>query len=381
LFEQLQRHMQEILAQHEAKTAAPSAAPRTGPPPAPAQAGTDARPAMQGAGGVGDALKEQLGALGGMGAAAEGGADPALEEKRRDLEAKIAANDALGGKFSLVDAPGPADAPNAVTREEYEKVLKQYADISLGKGDLVLDTAGMNDEEAGKFKQGALGDIGSILQTKEGRDMLARLGDNPALDPAQRPILDASGNAVHRKTTIGQSYEYELTQTEDGRTIRARDEQGNPRKKLDDAGKPIPSTETAHADYADPDNYPHAQQFGDGSRSWGMGSDVVYSPGVPNNGFRSDVTLFHELRHAVDMTQGNMDVDLVAASSPVAADRGDTLSFEHQAIGLGEFAHEPWNENSYRRARSKIGAARAPGALPGDLGMPQRKSYEETPQP
>jgi hypothetical protein len=122
----------------------------------------------------------------------------------------------------------------------------------------------------------------------------------------------------------------------------------------------------------------------------GQDTDVVYTPGmqVPGSAAPSDVVLFHELRHAADMTTGNFDWRQVGGTGPDAKFKQG----EHQAVGLGAHtglagtlplsssATVPWNENQYRASRAKIAEAEGPGgAHPEEANMAQRPSYSVMP--
>lgn len=278
----------------------------------------------------------------------EGTRDPAaaatIAERKRDLESRMAAHKSLEGQFKLVDAHKPGDAPNALTREEYEKVIRQYSDINLGKGDLTIDTAGMNPADGKTFKDGAMGDVASMLQTPDGRQMLERLQNNVLKDASGKPLDPATGAPIaagqaetHRKTTIGQSA------TPMGATAMWANGA--------DAANPLKGTDSA----------------------------VKYVPGANVNTTRSDVVLFHELRHALDETTGNINHAMVPGTSPVAADAGKYRQYEHQAVGLGSYAGTAMTENSYRAQRAAIGGAAGPGVHAGDVGMQQRASYDVLP--
>src|SRR5262249_21894243 len=304
----------------------------------------------------------------------------------KDVESRMKANDALKDKFKIVDEKKPGDPPNTLTRAEYEKVIKQYSDIGQGKGDLTINTAGMGDDEAKKFKEGAMGDIAKMLQTQEGREMLTKLGNNVATDASGNVIKDASGNPVHRTTQIGQAYEKQADAS--GNPIL--DASGWRQNKLDASGNPIKMTDNAYPDYT---NYntagATAMRDASGNRGAGQNSDVGYNPGMslPGSSAPSDVILFHELRHAADMTTGNMDNRMVDASSGVPQDVGAIRNFEHQAVGIGNSAGVgsaqavdpratvPWSENQYRASRAALAQAGAPGSVPSEATLPQRPYY------
>lgn len=370
----------------EKKPAAPAAggdpaaaAAPAGAAPAAAGPGAEKKPAKTGAAAVADSLADEQKALADLSknAGGDGASQKELEDKKQDLQARIDANNALKDKFKIVDGePGKDAGPNVMTREQYEKVVKQYSDISQGKGDIKIDTAGMSEEEAKKFKEGTMADIGSILQTKEGRDMLGKLQDNTGSE------LDSNGKPVHKSTTIGQSYkpewvpdpnrpgEFKVNEDAKGNTVYATDP---------NTGKKIPSPDDCLNEPADPSADPERAIKDDkGKAGLGMDARAMYTPGQDAMGTRSDVALFHELKHAHDMTTGQMDYSDVDASSGVPKDAaGGVRSTEHQAVGLGNYkdrATNPWTENAYREARNKIGEGDT-GVREGDKGMEQRQSY------
>jgi hypothetical protein len=272
----------------------------------------------------------------------------AASDARREAEelaARQRAHEALVDRFTVAEARGPEDPPNAVTREEYARVLELYSSIERGTGDLSVNTRDLEEAEAAEFRNEAMHDVGSLLQTEEGRELLGLLADN--FDGAQ-----------HWKTTIG--------------PLLAEDREGGLMERLalgvcyPPAGgdghwqRDAPPGERARFIYDEPQT-----------------ARAAYN--TETEGFpyfeRSDTTLFHELRHALDMTTGTANWDLVPGSSPVRPDRGRVRQIEHQAVGLGDFAGERLTENAYARARKKLGAADAPGELPGDDDMKQARAY------
>jgi len=249
----------------------------------------------------------------------------------------------LKGKFDIVadDFKGHK-RPNQVTQAEYDKIVANYSDIRREKTDLKFNTAGMTEEEKSKFMASTMGDIGSIMQTGSGRDLIDKLS--------------------HQK---------------DGHTTTIN-------MSKDAAGKPNPLG--ASADAANPAD---RAKWSDGT---GVNSIVNYVPGanvtVPGYGkdkfnpFRSDVALYHEMVHAMHITDGTMASSKVSSGPKIDQDAG-IQNFEHQAAGLGDYAADPITENAYRRERNAIGnhAGGISNADPAldDRNMPQRTNYAPTP--
>jgi hypothetical protein len=91
--------------------------------------------------------------------------------------------------------------------------------------------------------------------------------------------------------------------------------------------------------------------------------------------------MFHEMTHAWHELRGTDDASGIVTQpglngSMRDANRGDINSWEHQAVGLGAHqADTSPNENSYRAARARIGAAGGASVVPGDAHMALRGDY------
>lgn len=233
----------------------------------------------------------------------------------------------LAGNFDIIGSDFTGEKkPNQVTQEEFQKAARMYSDIRLGRGDLVFDTGGLSDEDAKAFRDGTMNDIGNILQTPSGRELISRLSD----------------------------------QKDDYTT------------KLTKAPDPLSASE-------------NADNFTDGTNGKGSGSKVQYVPGVDVTvpgakddflPFRSDAVLYHELTHALYDAEGTTDAGTVAAGSGVAADVGTVKNYEHQAVGLGAWKDAAISENRYRSERNQM--AGQPGSRAGDATMKQRTQYSLT---
>lgn len=243
----------------------------------------------------------------------------------------------LADRFSVVpdDFVGPR-LPNQVTQEEYDKIVKNYSDIRLGRTDIDFNTDGLSEEDAAKYKSGAMNDLASIMQTSHGRDLIDKLAHNEK----------------DHKTTLSPLFK--------------KNAAGNY-----DASLGLDNTNG----FASSEDASKANLKADGTANEGTNSRVRYNPGqsISPDGaidawlpFRSDVLLYHELVHSLDQTSGT----LANGTDPAT---GEKLR-EQRASGLGIYSGETISENAYRRDRRLI-AAGGTGARTGDDTMPDRTSY------
>ncbi len=232
------------------------------------------------------------------------------------------------------DNPNPAVAGNTVSPEEFRRIAHTYSDIRMGRSDIALNTAGMSDEDAARFRGETMGDIGNLLQTESGRDLINGLAYQP--DDHTTTInlrTDAAGNRDN-------------SNAEGGATAAAA-----PGSWADGVGT------NAEVNYVP-----------------GPDGGIV-QPGRPDNWLpmRSDVTLFHELTHAHHAAYGTMDQTTLDATN-AHADDVNQMGLEYQAVGLGDYHGDHMSENSYRAERAAIGATGV-GTRTGDVEMPQRGTY------
>jgi hypothetical protein len=244
-----------------------------------------------------------------------------------------AAVKALKDRFEIVAPDFEGERrPNQLTQAEFDKLAKLYDDIKSGKTDIKF---GAKDSAADpKFRDNVMNDLGTIMQTAAGRDMIAKMAANP------------NGNSVT--------------------FLMHRDAQGNP------------DTTNAYADAADPRN---RSRWGDGK---GVDAVMAYVPGkgvvIPGGSapwlpLRVDVVLFHEMVHAYHMTHGTMDDSLVRPGKNTANIdvQSGIRNSEYQAVGLGTYSNAALSENRYRKERN--GIAGHPGEVGGDKTMKQRDTY------
>ncbi len=245
----------------------------------------------------------------------------------------------LASLFEVIDDPALAAAENMVTEEQFEAIVRQYHEIGAGRTDLRIDTSGLPAKEAAAYRELAMDDLASILQTAGGRELIEAL----------------AYQEDDHTTTIQRSRDGEAVATVDG---------------------------------ADDTNLRFRRP--DGSAGAGVDTRVHYDAGVETRPerisladewfpIRSDVTLYHELVHARDNAYGTMvDGTVQAGDGADGWDVNHVPRLEHRAAGLGLFAGEDVSENAYRAARRKIGAAGV-GVRPGDVGMAHRDTYRPHP--
>lgn len=248
----------------------------------------------------------------------------------------------LAQQFNIVPDGTPGiRQENQVSEAQFREIARTYSDIRMGRSDLQINLpANMDPKDAEAYRQGTMRDIGRILQTETGRDLIGQLSHN----------TDEHGN--HRVTSIA----------------------GND---------------------ADPQNA-HAAPGNNSSSTvtYNPGSTWVPQPGARNGEtwmpMRSDVQLFHELTHSMHQTHGtsqsgtvtkqDLDNAGVPANDPSRRDIGNVDREEQATVGIGAFRNAEISENSYRRARQTIAGLKGPGIVGGsggDVGMQERNTYGE----
>lgn len=231
---------------------------------------------------------------------------------------------------------GDKALPNQVSQADFEKLATTYSDIRMGESNLKLDTAGMDPTKADEFKKGSMNDIASLLQTGSGRELISQLDEGIGKDGKEHTT--SIGSVPARAAFAGASdpAKEDLRQTT-GTDMEAKYQPG------------------ASATIGDPKKEPWYPQ-------------------------RSDVTLMHELTHALHGVKGTTQeftpppiqqvIDHKINDMPTP-----TLNEEWATVGLGQFANDPITENKYREERRKL--AGQVGARPGDEGphMVRREHY------
>lgn len=264
--------------------------------------------------------------------------DPAGAIDRQAAARELAPLFDVRDPATLVSGPDgpPTYAGNQVNREDFAQIARTYSDIRLGRSDIELHTTGMTPSEAERFRTDTMGDIGNLLQTDSGRELVGSLAHQPR-----------------------------------GHTTTIQRRHASP-----------DGADTDNAEGGAPDEAP------EGSYADGHGTDafVAYVPGDQGGiiqpeasdawlPMRSDVTLFHELVHAHHAAYGTLDQSIVENAPDLDA---DTYGLEYQAVGLGDWYDDKLTENTYRMERNAIGVAnqgeRTGGGVADD-DIARRTSY------
>jgi len=285
----------------------------------------------------------------GMQEGAGAAVDPqgALDRQRAQRE--------LAGRFDIVgdDVPASERKPNQITQAELQEIARTYSDIRLGRTDIEFDVGGaktMNGENKEKaleeFRNGAMDDIATIMQTPAGRALVGQLAHNEVSGP--------DGTIEHRKTTL-----------------------------------------FGGADPNKPETNVDRSRMEDASNGRGLDATIYYEPGHlvdvksdqawAHEG-RGDLSLFHEMIHAYHDTHGTYDTHAV---NPVEGDveevarraeKGGRLQQEeYNTVGIDntwrsdllELGGQTITENAYRAQRRQIEV----GAVAGDAEMHDRTQY------
>jgi len=256
----------------------------------------------------------------------------------------------LRDRFQIVDPENAGlHAGNQITEEEFHNVARMYSDIRMGEGDLQFGSGAAAHDPA--YRAQTMDQIGRILQTSSGRQLIAGLHDT------SDPLLEG-GDARHahlRTSLDGFDVSPELSggahqaSTLDRRAHR--EEGGGAGHGSDTHVQTMPT---------------------DGA--------VTLPPGLALPGWspRSDVVLYHELTHALHAVRGEKENgrihagetadDAVARAEDVGVERE-----EYQTV-FGSGSSLDIDENNYRRERAAI-ARIGQGAIAGDREMAQRTSY------
>jgi len=251
----------------------------------------------------------------------------------------------LADKFDIVTDDQLAErkdaAGNVVTPEQFQQLARTYSDIRLDRSDLLIDSSDFTDPaKAAAFEQDTMGDIGNLMQTRSGRELIDNLSDQ---------VSD-------HKTTINLN----------------RDSSGNPDTSNAEGGGNPTATGSDH-DYTGKDA---RIKYVPGDAG-GIQQPDHPQPWLP---MRSDITLFHELVHAFHATEGDISQGLLTTQRDEGANAIDVgeMRMEYQAVGLGVHADNDLTENAYRKERAAIGAsgvgARTSGGV-GDADVVQRNQY------
>ena len=258
---------------------------------------------------------------------------------RQDAQRDLAGTFDIRSEDELAKMTG--DKPgNVMSPADFQKVARTYSDIRMDRSDIQLDTSNLSDpEDKAAFRDDTMGDIGNLLQTGVGRDL----------------VNDLAYQKRDHKTTIKQ--------------------------RLNASGAVDNSNAEGGAD-------PNATTgtFNDGV---GMDAEVQYVPGDAGGivekkskeawmPMRSDITLFHELAHAYHAAIGDFQLGTIGKNGATSKKDVNQKMAEYQAAGLSYYDEDRLTENSYRKERAAIGAsgvgARTTGGV-ADADVVQRSRY------
>jgi hypothetical protein len=285
----------------------------------------------------------------------------------------------LAGKFQVVgpDYQGPRNH-NTVSPEEYERIVKAYSDIRLGRGDLTIDSSEFaGTPQEAQYRSGVMDNIAMMMQTTAGREQIFTLGDNILKDD-QGNARKADGSAaapgeeVHRKTTIRA-----LHQDANGDKLRNNDNDApldhtNAFSDLTGRdGSPMDAVRTQqwYRQAVDPTDHTKGTKRGAGTDATIYWNPHEVQIGGVGEAFRPDVVLAHEMQHARHQTQGTMAGGYVDQAAHLSDSLHGIAASEHQAAGIGRWApgaHAPGGvhfpgdadgctENTYRQQRNDLG--------------------------
>ncbi len=254
-----------------------------------------------------------------------------------------------------IGKPGKGAAENVLGAEDFDALLTDYLAVREGWTDLRIDTSeigpALGPAAAVAYEDMALTDIRSILQTEGGRELIRSL----AYDPEDQT------------TTLRPAWK------------RNANQQFDPSLGID------PRQAFAWGGGA---NMNEGSLRPDGTAGRGIDTEVRYNPGQTTTRagvldkwmpMRSDVTLYHELVHALDLVSGTMpsgELDAHDGVTPVD-EAADTLRREYAAVGLGAWSDRETSENEYREARRAIGKSGV-GVREGDKKQVERNNYANT---
>jgi hypothetical protein len=253
-----------------------------------------------------------------------------------------AAQRELAGKFDIKSAEDRAAmtgdvAGNVVTPEQFQDIARTYSDIRRDKTDIQIDTGNLADDKAkSTFRSNVMGDIGNLLQTDVGRDLVGKLANQK----------DDRKTRIEQRTLYGEA--------DTSKAVGGGDPKATTGSATDTVGM------DAQIEYAAGDD---GGVDVDSKQKW-----------MP---MRSDITLFHELTHAYRATLGAFDNNPLGKKELVHKKDDGAKRDEYAAVGLGSHANDSLTENAYRAERAKIGegvGARTTGGV-ADKDVVQRTRY------
>lgn len=253
----------------------------------------------------------------------------------------------LADKFEIVGDDFKGDKhSNTVSEDEYRKLASTYSDIRQDKADLKINPDFFFPDDRAGAKNKAMDDIGTMMQTAEGRAVVERLANNTAAGD-----VGPDGQPLHHTTTLMLANYDEDNPHADGMQ-RKRNPDGKFATKGTDATIGYSAGHTLNTPWATDEKWAHQE--------------------------RSDVALYHEMVHAVHKTDGSYDADTMPDSEKVKSDVGkrDMDRDEYKSVGLNGMSTTTdgvvTTENAYREARNHIGKG---AQVAGDGQFVQRTDY------
>jgi hypothetical protein len=251
----------------------------------------------------------------------------AVGEERLEEARAIDSEALLAPMFDVVAEDTEVTAPHQVTAAEFQELVALIDRIRNGEGGLVIDDDVGTGELQALFETELLRDLSTILQTPSGRDLVTALsadhedGRQTSFSLNNKTLLDGFHEPAASKVTAGGQALF----TGDRTTIEVA---------------------------------PGVDQMA------GFGDDVL---------MRSDVTLYHEMVHALgQMDDSRVRGRLSEDEAVIDADVG-TAEEEYRATGLGAYADGPYSENRYRAERAAMAGQDAGRPTDADIG--ERPQY------
>jgi len=256
-----------------------------------------------------------------------------LEEHERQKEK---AN--FKGQFNIVSDPSQKKNPNDLTEAEFEEASKTYFSIKDGTGALKIDTSDITPEdkdnpnaEKDEFKNFIMGDIAKMMQTEQGRQLLAEMSDKDKNKHTTSIKWDY--NSAHAAGTQGPTADEYNGVGVDAKVVLGGKRDGD------------------HDDRYAPGelNYP------DWMRKDKKTGEMVNDPMT----ISTDTRLFHELVHAHHLNKGTTAKYAVGGhkhpNDAAHPDDQNICRHEHQASGVGSAGeNEQFSENKYRAEQRKM---------------------------
>ncbi len=243
-----------------------------------------------------------------------------------------AARQELMAKLQVGEGDKLVDGKAMVSQEQFDHMLKTYADIRSGDSNIKVSTLGMSDKEAEEFRNGTLDTMTTMMQTEAGRELLGTLGNQTMRDEHdKREIIISNGLRSYETKNDGLGNE---TQHTIGNRAVARNQ---------DAA--------------------HIEGMGTGSAVFLTNEDreLKTMDGTGSVHMPKDAVMFHEMTHALHNLEGTRDKGYAGEGAHPDDDRMENqmqsgLGEEYATLGLGEYEGGWFTENNYREQRRAQGA-------------------------